>query len=162
MKYGLYTITIATTLLALFGARYGIRAYFQAQQMQTKVEVLTVRTRSLRHQVGELGQKVRVLNRVDQFMAQAASRGLLADQWSTYLVHIDDQVSFQALERIVEQCTHSKGLYFRPDSFHVAVGQPADADGRLVQHAAPSGGADGSGEPADVVLGLQGAFLVRH
>lgn len=162
MKYRLYIITVCATLLALSGARSGIQAFFHARQMQTKVDVLAVRTRSLRRQVGELEQKVRVLNRVGQFIAQASSRGLSADQWSAYAVHIDDQVSFQSLDRIVDQCTHSNGFYFKPESFHVAVGQPADAGGRTIRHAGPSGDGGGSGEPADVVLGLQGTFLVRH
>lgn len=162
MKYKLYAITVCVTLLALFGARFGIKAYFHARQMRTQVEVLAVRTRSMRHQVGELEQKLRVMRRVNHFLEQAASRGLSADQWSTYAVSIDDQVSFQWLDRIVGQCTHSSGLYFKPDFFHVAVGQPTDGDGRPGQHAGSVGNGGGSGEPADVVLGLQGTFWVRH
>lgn len=162
MKYKLYIITVCAFLLALFGARFGIQAYFNARQMRTKVEVLAVRTRSMRHQAGELEQKLRVMNRVNHFLEQAAKRGLSADQWSVYAVNIDDQVSFQSLGRIVDQCTHGNGLYFKPDVFHVAVGLPVDDNGRPVQSARPAENASGDGEAGDVVLGLQGAFMVRH
>lgn len=162
MKYKLYIITICATLLALFGARYGIRAYFHALKTGSQVEVMAVRTRSMRHQVGELEQKLRVMSRVNHFLEQAAMRGLSADQWSVYAVNIDDQVSFQSLDRIVDQCTHSTGLYFKPKALHVAVGPPVDDSGRPVQSARPAANASGDSGAADVVLGLQGAFIVRH
>ena len=161
MKYSLFIITGLAAALFGAGLHMGADAYTNARQLQAQAEGLTIQTRMMRHQLGELEQKVRVLNRVGDFVDQAAIRRLTPQQWSVYEVNIQDALSFAELTRIIEQCGHGEGLVFKPISFHVSVGggRPED-EGANPSKSLKRANADSAS--ADAILELQGAFLVRH
>jgi hypothetical protein len=162
MNIKITIITVVAVALVLTSANFGIKAFMRARQLQTDTEVLAVRTRTMRHELGELEQKLRVMQRVGYFMDRAALQGLSVDRWSVYEVNVQDQLSFKELGRVIEQCEHTKDIYFKPASFHITVG-PIEAQ-KNTSATIPPPIADGSadGGPADVLLGLKGAFLVRH
>jgi hypothetical protein len=162
MKYSLFIITGIAAALFGAGLHMGADAYKDSRQLQAQAEGLTIRTRLMRHQLGELEQKVRVLDRVGGFVDQAASQRLTPQQWSVYEVNIQDALSFAELARIIEQCDHGEGLVFKPISFHVSVGG-GQAEGDAGGPSKPLKRADDADSaPADATLELQGAFLVRH
>lgn len=165
MKYRAYMITGLAVVAFLLGGQYGVTSYFNARHLKARAETMTVSTRLMKHQVGELEQKARILNRVQHFMDSAHSQRLTPDNWSAYDVQIQDVVAFQELAQIVEQCVHNKDLYYKPISFHVAVGQDKDASSELEgsMEPVPPLSADAVTDgPTDVSLALQGTFLVRH
>lgn len=161
MKYSLFLITGLAVTLFIAGFHMGTVAYKQARQQMVRVEGMTTRIRTMRHQVGELEQKVRVLNRVGDFVDQVTARQLTPEEWSIYEVNIQDAMSFAELARIIEQCGHGDGLVFKPISFQVSVagGRQEDDTGSLSSSVKRT---DADNVTMDATLKLQGAFLVRH
>ncbi len=166
MKYAIHMMSILAVVAFLFCGHYCVASYFKSRQLKAQAETIAVRTRLLKHQVGELEQKVRILNRVQHFVDSAQAHRLTPERWSVYDVQIQDALAYQEMARIVEQCTHNKDLYFKPISLHAAVGQankldasPEEAGEMEPVPLAEDADSDG---PEDVALALQGSFLVRH
>ena len=164
MKYWSIIITGCAVAALLVTGHYAFRAYAGARQLQSQAEVLAVRTRTMRHQIGELEQKVRMFRRVEHFVKKAEEKGLTPEKWATYEVSIQDAVTFRELAQIVEQCAHNRNLYYRPIAFHAVVDQkkemvPGDGHGM-----APVvlNEADQDDVQSDLALALKGTFLVRH
>lgn len=165
MRYGTYIVTAGVLAALVFSGHYAFRSMVNASQLQSRADVLAVRTRTMRHQVGELEQKVRTLQRVNHFVQTADQQRLSPEHWSVYEVSIQDAVTFKELAQIVEQCSRNNDLYFKPIAFHVVLGQQPNA-----ASAAEGGGAEPvvldadaqDGKPSDVALALKGTFLVRH
>jgi hypothetical protein len=159
-----YLITGCAMTAFLLCGHYGINSYFKARQLRAQAETLAVRTRLMKHQVGEMEQKVRVLQRVEHFMAQAKAFGLAPEQWSAYAVNIQEGMTFQKLSQIIEQCVHNKEIFFAPQGFHLALNQgqrPISGDEQAAQPVPLT--ADTAPDTAsDVTLALQGTFMVRH
>jgi hypothetical protein len=165
MKSGqLLILTCFVALIFAAGTQFGLRAYFRARSLAVQVENLTVRTRLMKQQAGELAQKLRLTQRVNGFVAHARDLGLTPEGWARYDVNVQDSFSFRELARMIDQCVHDKDYYFVPLSFHVATGSAknaSDAAGespKTIQRP----GDDGTQRTADLVLSLKGAFFVRQ
>ena len=107
-RYSLYILTAGIVALVLASLHFGMQSYFNARRLQSELEIMTVRTRTMRVQLGELEQKRRALNRVQHFISQASAMGLNEDRWSRYAVNVEAPLSYAELGRVVEQCTHSR------------------------------------------------------
>lgn len=164
MRFGIYIYTICAAVVFLFCGHYGLHSYFKSHQLKVEAENLAVRTRIIKRQASELEHKARILKRVGHFVKSANDKGLTPDNWSTYDVHIQETLAFQELVQIVEQCIHNNNLYFKPISFHVAVGQDKDSqqDAFGDIESVPVNADDQEGASADVALALKGTFMVRH
>jgi hypothetical protein len=159
-----YILTACAVAAVLLCGHFGIHSYFKARQLKAQAESIAVRTRLMKHQIGEMEQKMRILQRVAHFVKQAQDLRLVPGQWAAYEVNIQDVLTFQALSRIVEQCVHSKDIYFKPVAFNVALNHGATnpSGDESVPQPVPMN-ADASEENAsDVTLALQGTFMVRH
>ena len=162
MNHKPFILSGLMVLAFALSTHFGARAYFQARQLEVQVENMTVRTRLMKQQVGELEQKMRLIQRVNDFTGHARDLQLIPEAWARYDVNVQDALTFRELTQMVEQCVHNKDLYFMPVSFHVAVGQAGkapDAQGRE-NNAVPADPNDA--QPNDLVLSLKGAFFVRH
>ena len=164
MKYRTHIIAGCALAAFVLSGHYAARSHFEARQIKAQVDALTVRTRIMRHQAGEREQKLRVLQRVKQFVENAEEQHLSPNDWSTYEVNVQDAVTFRELAQIVEQCVHNKNLYYRPIAFHVAMGQDNNSQPVQSEQIEPVVlDADSSdGKPSDVAVDLKGTFLVRH
>ena len=164
MKFGIYIVTGCALAALVLSGHFATRSYFNARQLKAQSDQLTARTLIIKHQAGELEQKMRVLQRVAHFVNRAHEQRLTPDSWSVYEVNIQESVTFSELAQIVEQCVQDKDVYYKPLAFHVALNQeqgpkPPSADGiePIILDA------DGQGDkPSDVALALKGTFLVRH
>lgn len=164
-RFSLYILTVGIVALVLASLHFGLRSYFSTRRLQSELEIMTVRTRTMRVQLGELEQKRRALNRVEHFISQAAAMGLTEDRWSRYAVNMEAPLSYAELGRVVEQCTHSRDVYFQPVFFHVALGQSetgAQTGDAVMKHRPQNLQGFQSEAPSDVILGLKGVFMVRH
>ncbi len=164
MKNSVYVMSGLAVFAFLLSGHYGVTSYFNSRHLKAQAETITVRTRLLKHQMGELEQKARTLDRVQHFMDSARAQRLAPENWSVYEVQIQDAVAYQELAQIVAQCAHNRDLYFKPISFHAAVDQDKDAspDKEDSMEPVPLGADSTDDGPADVALALQGRFLVRH
>lgn len=164
MRFGIYIYTICAVAAFLFSGNYGLNSYFKSRQLEVEAENLAVRTRMIKRQVSELEQKARILKRVGHFVKSAQDKGLTAENWSAYDVHIQEAMDYQELAQIVEQCIHNNDLYFKPISFHVAVGQNEESPKNAFDdvETVPVNADDQGDTSADVALALKGTFMVRH
>ena len=164
MRYGLYICTICALAAFVLCGHFGLYSYRKAHYLKAEAEALTVRSRLMKRQVGELEHKVRILGRVDHFLDLAKDAQLTPDHWSIYDVHIQDAVTFHELSQIIEQCVHHQNVYFRPISFHAALGQKRQSPENSFNDVEPVPMDDDADEasPADVILALKGTFMVRQ
>jgi len=163
MKHSrLFILSGAIVLMFAVSSHFGAQAYFQARHLEIQVEHMTARTRLMKQQVGELEQKLRIIQRVNDFAGHARDLGLTPEAWARYDVQVQDALTFKELAQMIEQCIHNKDLYFQPLSFHVAVGHAGSASETLGQElkAIPADANDQ--QPNDLVLSLKGAFFVRN
>lgn len=165
MTFRSWLITAIAVSTFLGCGHFGVDAYVNARHLKAQSETIAVRTRLMKRQVGEMEQKMRVLQRVGHFVDRAKALHLDPQEWATYDVQIQDTMSYQTLSQIVEQCVHNKNIYFKPLAFHVAV-NPGDALSSDVASKAdqpvPLKADASEGNTADVSLALQGTFMVRH
>ncbi len=162
MKPGLFLVSSLIVAAFVVSTHFGAKAYFQTRQLKSQAALMTVRTRVMKQQVGELEQKMRVNQRVNSFMARARELQLTPEQWDQYDVNIQDAVTFKELAEMVEQCVHNKDLYYKPLSFHMAVGRGRDMDEKA-EIASTAVAAQGTDQKqGDLALSLKGAFFVRH
>jgi hypothetical protein len=138
-----------------------LSAYNRYLAGREKVETLTVRLRLMEEEKIKLEQKRRILLRVKKFIDDADALGITESKWSTYEVNIAQGSAFFEMEQIVNQCVNTPSYYFRPVSLHIKTNHKSDNK-------------DISGKPdlksdefpedqeGDVVLTLNGAFVVRH
>lgn len=80
MRYGLYIFTICTMGAFLLCGHYGLHSYKKVHHLKADAEAVTVRTRLMKRQIGELERKARVLDRVHHFMDRAEAEQLTPDQ----------------------------------------------------------------------------------
>lgn len=165
MKNGqLLILTFFMALIFAVGSHFGVHAYLQAHSLAARVENLTVRTRLMKQQAGELAQKLRFIQRANGFVAHAQDLHLTPEGWAKYDVNVQDAFSFRELARMIDQCVHDKDLYFVPLSFHIATGRAkkaADAE-EATSRAVPGPGDADTQQKADLALSLKGAFFVRQ
>jgi hypothetical protein len=165
MKSGQWLIlTCFMALVFAAGSHFGARAYFKAKGLADRVETLTVRTRLMKQQAGDLAQKLRLVHRVNGFVAHARDMHLAPEEWARYDVNVQDSLSFRELARMIDQCAHDNDFYFVPLAFHVATGKAKDVSdfaGEKLKAAPASGDAD-SKKAADLALSLKGTFFVRQ
>jgi cell division protein FtsB len=160
----LLILTCFMALIFAVGSHFGIQSYLRAHRLEAQVQNLTVRTRLAKQQAGELAQKQRVIQRINEFVDHARDMHLAPDEWARYDVNVQDSLSYRELARMLDQCVHEKDFYFVPLSFHVAAGKAkneSDLAGEKSKAAPGTGDAD-SKETADLALSLKGAFFVRQ
>ena len=160
----IFTMVCFVALIFAAGSHFGFRAYFRARSLAVQVDNLTVRTRLMKQQAGELAQKLRLIQRVNGFVAHARDMHLAPEEWARYDVNVQDSLSFRELARMIDQCAHDNDFYFVPLAFHVATGKAKDASdfaGEKLKAAPASGDAD-SKTAADLALSLKGTFFVRQ
>ncbi len=162
MKHRLFLISGLSVVLFVIGGQYGANAYFQARQLAAQAELMTVRTRLMKQQVGQLEQKMRVIQRVNGFVNRAGDLQLTPQAWAQYDVNVQDALTFKELAQIIEQCVHNKDLYYKPFSLRVAVGQARDGASGQEAKPTPEDADAANRQPPDLSLSLKGAFFVRH
>ena len=162
MKHRLFLISLLSVGMFVASGHFFARAYFQNRQLAAQAEIMTVRTRLMRQQIGELEQKMRVIQRVNHFVEHAGQLKLTPEQWTRYDVNVEDALTFRELSRMIEQCVHNKDLYYKPLAFQVTLGG---------QERSPQDGEAGSAStsrrtsnqlPTELKLNLKGAFFVRQ
>jgi hypothetical protein len=164
MKYGTYIVTACAVVALVWSGQYAARSCFSARQLKAQSDILAVRNRIMKHQAGELEQKMRVLQRVKHFVDRAVEQRLSPDSWSTYEVNIQDAITYRELAQIVEQCVHNTDLYFKPIAFHATLDEKDNKDPKLAEALEPVvlDTETLKDTPSDVALVLKGTFLVRQ
>lgn len=164
-----YILMAVVAAAAIASGRFFLNAFWHLEGLEAQTSRMSARVRMIKRQAIELNQKVKIIQRVQQFMDEARQRSMTPDQWSVYEVDLQGGVTFAELARIVEQCDSRSGIYFQPAFFHVQSLTTDDPDQSrpeavsslpaAAQHDAADGPAPESG---DVRLSLRGAFVVRQ
>ena len=106
-------------------------------------------------------RKKRILYRVKKFIDKADSLGLEESRWATYKVNIAQGVEFYEMEQIVNQCVNTPSYYFRPVSIYIK--NNGESDNNEIEGKSDLKSSEFSEDQmGDVILTLNGAFVVRH
>lgn len=159
-----YLLTAIAVGAFLGCGHFGVQSFLIARQLQARAESMTVRTRLMKHQIGEMEQKLRVLQRVAHFVERAHELRLAPESWSTYEVNVQEAMTFEKLSHMIEQCRHGKDIIFKPTTFHVALhhGDGAAAGDSVAATPVPLDSNATKDDTSEVGLALQGAFVIRH
>ena len=109
----------------------------------------------------QLERKKRILYRVKKFIDTADALGLEESRWATYEVNIAQGVEFYEMEQIVNQCINTPSYYFRPVLLHVKTNGESD-NNEISEKPDLKSSEFSEDQVGDVLLTLNGAFVVRH
>jgi hypothetical protein len=108
-----------------------------------------------------LEQKRRILLRVKKFINKADALGLEESKWARYEVNIAQGIAFFEMEQIVNQCVNTPSYYFRPVSLHIKTNGKSD-NNEMSEKTDLKPDESLEDQVGDVILTLNGAFVVRH
>ena len=154
---------ISAVLVVFFfiAAHFFLKAYNTNILSQEKITILNRQVQLLINQQRELERKKRIMVRVNRFINRAQSLGLEKDKWAYYDVNIQEPVSFQDAEKILQQTTNSSSYYFKPVTLYVTTN--IEPDKKATQKKPPSISADSpETKEGDILLTLRGGFLVKQ
>jgi hypothetical protein len=156
-----HIISAGLAIFFFIAAHFFLTAYNIYILSQEKITVLNRQVQLLIKQQGELERKERIMVRVNRFINRAKSLGLVKDKWAYYDVNIQEPVSFQEAEKILQQTTNSSSYYFKPVTLHVKT--KIEPDKKATQKKPPSISADSpETKEGDILLTLRGGFLVKQ
>jgi type II secretory pathway pseudopilin PulG len=126
------------------------------------VETLEVRLRMATDQQQELRQKRKALAQAKRFLEGAKAAGLSRNRWKVYPVAIDDALNLAQARTLIEQCTASPNVYFKPGSLHLRrLGEDNQPLTLATDIPADTAGLDAtSAQQGDLFMRLRGSFLV--
>ncbi|MBN1381453.1 MAG: hypothetical protein JXA41_07250 [Deltaproteobacteria bacterium] len=128
--------------------------YKKLQALKDKLHFITIQQKELR-------QKKRLMSRVESFVKRTTSWGLVKDRWTFYDVEIEEPMTFNKLEKILNQTLGTSSYFYKPTALHLNTN--VQAYKKPDQNQQPERSADSTsvGEQ-DVIVKLKGAFLVQH
>jgi len=148
-------------LLVMVSAYIFLKEYGRYLARVEKLEAMKVRLRVSRNQLQETTRKHRVFSRVQTFLNRTKSLGLTHKKWATYNVNIEEPVTFDTLEQILNQCNNTPLYYFNPISLQITA--TADSEETPNRTANQSGQIILSKEDrGDITIDLKGSFIVRE
>ncbi|MBW1680362.1 MAG: hypothetical protein JRF59_03660 [Deltaproteobacteria bacterium] len=106
-------------------------------------------------------RKQRILEKAHAFVERARALGLEESRWDRYRVRLEKPVSFERLRGILGQTVNTAEYYFVPHSLRIKK----DFDEERKEQFKGGHRELRSGTPeeeGDVLLGLEGTFLVRR
>jgi len=109
-----------------------------------------------------LEQKRRILHRVKKFIDKADSLGLEKNKWSTYEVNIAQGTAFFEIEQILNQCVNTPSYYYRPVLLHIKTNGDSNDSNETEEKPDLKSTESFEDQVGDVLLTLNGAFVVRH
>lgn len=101
----------------------------------------------------ELRRKKSVMEQAQAFSTRMAALGLERREWRFYDVNVQAGMSYEAAQRLIEQCRDSELAYYWPIALEIEV--PQETDRKAGQ---PKPG-EGKG---DVQLTIKGQFVARQ
>lgn len=155
LRHKVFSVLVAVALVV------SAHGFFEAHQaytaLQNRLHGLTSEVRSLERRREQLAHNRRLVEQSRDFVDQAVSLGLTKAQWSSYHVNIDEPVSFQEAEYILNQTVNSPSYYFRPSMLHIKAKAAAD------MQETPSGHQKTAVlEQGDLLITLKGDFVVKR
>ena len=110
----------------------------------------------------QLERKKRILSRVKKFVDTADALGLEESKWATYEVNIAQGIAFFEMEQIVNQCVNTPSYYFRPVSLNIKTNGETGDSNEISEKSDLKSSEIFEDQVGDVLLTLNGAFVVRH
>jgi len=156
-----HIISVGLAIFFLISAHFFLKAYNTYILNQERITVLNRQVQFLFEEQRELERKERIMVRVNRFINRARSLGLEKSKWAYYDVNIQEPVSFQEAEKILQQTTNSSSYYFKPVTLHVTTN--IEPDKKTTPKNSSSISADSpETREGDILLTLRGGFLVKQ
>ncbi len=142
----------AVAIIFGLGVYQFVQAYSGFRAQKKRLETIQVRVDLITAQKDELALKQKILNQTVQFINKANALGLSPDKWTFYDVNLQEAVSFDKADQIINQCYHSQVAYYQPLTLHIKT-TPKDT---------PAADSATAGKSGDLTLTVQGKFVARQ
>lgn len=140
--------------LAVCAAAYGFLGAYAAFDLQSeRLAAQQGRKQKMDFRRQELQRKKSVMAQAQAFSTRLADLGLERRKWRFYEVNVQAGVSYEAAQRLIEQCRDSELAYYWPIALEIEVPQKVG----------PKAGQSKPGEvKGDVQLTIKGQFVARQ
>lgn len=156
LKSGLFSTILA--ILVMVSCYFFLKEYGFCLAQEERLETLNVRLDISKNQLQETTRKQRVFSRVQTFLNHAKALGLHEKKWAIYNVNIEEPVTFDAFELILEQCNQTPLFYFNPISLQMTTA--IDSEQKKKSNESNQSGLPGA-KDGDILINLKGSFIVR-
>lgn len=165
-----YHVVVILAVLFLVSGWYASRSYSQYRINVKKLDILRSQERHIKKRIKTFDEKKAVLAQVNDFVKRAGQWGVAPKNWDGFKVNLQDTgMSFSAFQDLLDQANTRPEYYFIPKSLWVRTGNgpPLFASESNIptkkneQEADPVSGS-GNAVDSDVMVSLEGRFLVRH
>jgi len=164
MRQALKNCYITGILAVIFfiSSHFFIIEYNDYNINHKKLSLLRGQEQFLKKQIKEFEKKKQILVRVKNFFDQARQSGLTKDKWDMFYVNLKNHpLSFLNLQTILAQTSNCRQYYFKPDSLSIKMG---NIKNNVSQPEKPANSKDleSNQKSSDVIISLNGHFLVKH
>ncbi len=159
LKSGLLSMILA--ILVMVSGYFFLKEYGFCLAQEERLEALNVRLNISKNQLQETTRKQRIFTRVQTFLNQANTLGLHEKKWATYNVNIEEPVTFEAFEQILEQCKQTPLFYFNPISLEITTAIDEEPNKNPSSNQS-NRSALPEKKDGDILINLKGAFIVRE
>lgn len=126
-----------------------------------KLENQKMRLQLAQSQLQQSNRIQKIVDRVQRFVTQAKALGLTEKKWATYNVSVEEPVTFDAFQQILDQCNHTSLFYFKP--IRLQISRPAGTGINETPSPRASGDLKSAAQEAgDLLINLKGAFIIRE
>jgi hypothetical protein len=158
LKSGLLSTILA--ILVMVSGYFFLKEYGFCLAQTEKLETLNVRLGISKNQLQEATRKQRIFFRVQTFLNHANALGLHEKKWATYNVNIEEPVTFDAFDQILEQCNQTPLFYFNPISLQITTAMDTEQNKNKNPNES-NRSALPKEKDGDILINLKGSFIVR-
>ncbi len=169
-----YHIVVFLAALFLIFGWYASWSYNAYRINIKKLDILRSQERYIEKEVTTFERKKEALTQIADFTGRAVQFGLTPEKWDRFEVDLQRiSLSFRELQTLLDQADSSPSYYFIPRRLWIRVaGIPSvfdttpsngsNSNGKFEDKPAPGPPASGTQSDSDIVVSLEGRFLVRH
>ena len=159
LQSSLFSIILAVLILA--AGYFSLEECGRHLSLTEKMENQNIRLKLAQDQLKQSNRTQKIVERVQRFLTQARSLGLTEKKWATYNVSVEEPVTFDEFQEILEQCRHTALFYFNPVSLQVS--RTADTENNETKSPRASGPVPSAEKKnGDLYINLKGAFIIRE
>ncbi|PIE61953.1 MAG: hypothetical protein CSA29_00650 [Desulfobacterales bacterium] len=169
-----YHIVVFLAAFFLISGWYASQSYNAYQINIKKLDILRSQERYLKNRITTFEEKKEVLAQVADFTRRAEQLGVSPEKWDRFEVDLQHiSMSFHELQTLLDQANSNPSYYFIPQQLWVRVGgmpsifkttpsNEMNFNGRVEDNTSSEPPASGKQSDSDIVVSLEGRFLVRH
>jgi dTDP-4-dehydrorhamnose reductase len=158
LKSSLLSIILAILIMA--AGYFSLKELGRYVAVMKKLENQEIRLQLVRSQLQQSNRIRKVIDRIQRFLNRAKTLGLTEKKWATYNVSVEEPVTYDEFQQILDQCNHTALFYFNPIRLHISRSSGTESDAPPRPRTPGAGSAEQKN--GDLLINLKGAFVIRE